>query len=158
MTNYFTLLELPEQFALADSDLRQHYFALQRKYHPDNAKDNSERLRFIQLSADINAAYNTLKNPHLRLYYLLKLQGVDLLAENNNLNPPAHILLEVMELREEAMEAKDKVAFISKLDTLEESLISQATHMLDAGELNHATNAALRLRYIHKIKEDFVSH
>lgn len=156
MTNYFTLLELPEQFSLADSDLRRNYFSAQRKYHPDNAKNDSERLRFIQISADINAAYNTLKNPHLRLYYLLKLQGVDLLAENNNVNPPTHILLEAMELREEATEAQDKVAFINKLETLEQSLISQATHMLEAGELNHATNAALRLRYIHKIKEDFV--
>ncbi|MFM7853251.1 MAG: Fe-S protein assembly co-chaperone HscB, partial [Flammeovirgaceae bacterium] len=78
--------------SLDEAVIRNQYFAKQRQFHPDNAKNDKQRFEFLQISADINTAYHILKSPENRLYYLLKLQGVDILHEHNAPAPSPVIL------------------------------------------------------------------
>ncbi|MDE3060186.1 MAG: Fe-S protein assembly co-chaperone HscB [Pseudomonadota bacterium] len=101
--HYFTLLNLPPTFDLDLSALESAYFTAQRQYHPDRfvGKPPSERTAALQHSADINKAYDTLKDPLKRAQYLLHLQGIAVGTEADSVKPSQEILVEAMELREE---------------------------------------------------------
>jgi molecular chaperone HscB len=154
MKNYFEMLDLPKSPSLDEVLIRNQYFAKQRQFHPDNAKNSKQRLEFLQISADINAAYHTLKSPENRLYYLLKLQGVDILSEHNMQSPSPAILMEAMELREEMLEANSdeaKQQFAQKLQAMRDELLNKAITAFENNDLQQATNHAMRLRYLSKI-------
>lgn len=77
MTNYFVLFGLQESFAIDLNDLAQRYRDLQRAIHPDrfaNSSDN-ERLLSVNRAAELNDAYQTLKDAVLRARYLWQLRG-----------------------------------------------------------------------------------
>lgn len=84
MADYFQLLGLPRSFDVDMTLLNQNYFKLQQEFHPDKNKDGAAR------SAELNQAYNTLKNRLLRAEYLA----------GGNLEASPALLMEVMELRE----------------------------------------------------------
>ncbi|ERM62147.1 cobalamin (5'-phosphate) synthase, partial [Vibrio mimicus CAIM 1883] len=100
--NYFELFGLPIQFELDGSLLSSQFRTLQKRFHPDNFATASERDRLlaVQQAAQINDAYQTLKDPIRRAEYLLSLQGIEMNAEQQTLQDPM-FLMEQMELREE---------------------------------------------------------
>ena len=65
--NYFELFGLPSQFALDGSLLSSQFRELQKRFHPDNFATASERDRLmaVQKAAQINDAYQVLKNPKM---------------------------------------------------------------------------------------------
>jgi len=63
----------------------------------------------MQMAAQVNEAYRTLKNPVRRASYLLGLNGVDPSFETNTAMPP-EFLMEQMDLREKLEEAQDATA------------------------------------------------
>ena len=71
MTDYFALLRQPHQPHLDDSALEQAFRERARLLHPDAAGAN-EGDEFAQL----NTAFNVLRDPRLRLRHLLELEGV----------------------------------------------------------------------------------
>ncbi len=85
--NYFELFGLPIQFELDGSLLSSQFRALQKRFHPDNFATASERDRLmaVQQAAQINDAYQTLKDPLRRAEYLLSLQGIEMNAEQQTL-------------------------------------------------------------------------
>ena len=104
--NYFELFNLPVAFDLDSADLAARYRELQRRFHPDRfaSAPAPERLLSVQLTAQINAAFQTLKDPVARARYLLGLQGVDTDQETDTSMSPV-FLMEQMELREALAEA-----------------------------------------------------
>ena len=104
--NYFELFDLPVAFDLDSAELAVRYRELQRRFHPDRfaSAPAPERLLSVQLTAQINAAFQTLKDPVARARYLLGLQGVDTDQETDTSMSPA-FLMEQMELREALAEA-----------------------------------------------------
>jgi molecular chaperone HscB len=155
MENYFTLLGVAETTELDTHSVRDAYFAAQRRFHPDKASTPAERLHFLQLSADINAAYRTLRDEDSRLFYLLKLRGVDVLAEGSAAPPtPSCILMECMDWREQMMEAETEVAKAAvraALTSAKDSARMAAISALEKGDLSHAASSALRVRYLSKV-------
>lgn len=100
--NHFELFGLPVAFAVDVDDLTARYRELQRRIHPDkfaNASDHERRLS-LQMTALVNEAYQTLKQPVRRARYLLSLHGVDVGSETDTAMNPA-FLAEQMEWREE---------------------------------------------------------
>ena len=100
--NYFELFELPFQFELNVDEMADTYRQLQRQVHPDkfaNA-DGHQQLLAVQKSAEVNDAFQTLKNPLSRAEYMLAEQGVDIQIEQKTLQDPM-FLIQQMELREE---------------------------------------------------------
>lgn len=106
--NYFELFGLPVTFDLDVADLAARYRELQRRFHPDRFASSPEpdRRLSLQLTAQINAAFQALKDPVARARYLLGLQGVDT-GEDTDTAMDTAFLMEQMELRESLAEARD---------------------------------------------------
>jgi molecular chaperone HscB len=105
--NYFELFGLPSTFNLDIAELAARYRDLQRRFHPDRFASASEpeRRLSLQLTAQVNAAFQTLKDPVARARYLLGLQGIDT-GENTDTAMDTAFLMEQMELREDLAEAR----------------------------------------------------
>jgi len=105
--NYFELFELPVSFDLDTAELASRYRSLQRQFHPDRfaAAPEADRRRAMQMTAQINAAFQTLKDEVARGRYILRLHGVSTDEETDTRMDPA-FLMEQMELREALDEAR----------------------------------------------------
>ena len=105
--NYFELFGLPENFTLDVAELTSRYRELQRRFHPDRfvSAPEAERRLSIQLTAQINAAYQTLRDEVARGRYLLSLQGVST-DEDTDTRMDPEFLMEQMELREALDDAR----------------------------------------------------
>lgn len=132
--NYFELFGLPASYAIDLADLSSRYRELQRRFHPDRfaAAPESERRLSVQMTAQINAAYQTLRDRVARGRYLLGLKGVRTDEETDTRMDPA-FLMEQMELREaldEARGATDREARCSALQERVDELLDSKTAML----------------------------
>ena len=78
MQNYFELLKIDAAFNLDAGALQQAYIRAQQQCHPDRmvGKSEAERAKAMQLTMDVNQAYETLKSPRRRAEHLLALQGI----------------------------------------------------------------------------------
>jgi len=105
--NFFELFGLPVSFDLDTADLAARYRDLQRRFHPDRyatATDQERRLS-LQITAQINQGFQTLKEPLSRGRYLLALRGVST-DEDTDTVMDSDFLMEQMELRESLDEAR----------------------------------------------------
>jgi molecular chaperone HscB len=123
--DYYALLGIEEQFHLDVKALRQAYLSRARTAHPDHhattAADTSVSAASetttdaTTASASLNAAYQTLLDPHQRLAYLLARYGlVDPDGKSNAVLPQA-FLMEMMALNDAIAElphtqAADQIA------------------------------------------------
>jgi molecular chaperone HscB len=106
MADHFERLGLARTFALTPADVERNYLARSREVHPDfhqAASAGSERAS-TELSALLNAAYATLRDPFRRAEYLLQLEGGPGAAEQKEMAPA--FLMEMLELRERIEEAR----------------------------------------------------
>ena len=99
--DHFTLLGLPERYAVDPALLEARYRELQSRVHPDRfaAGSEAERRVAMQWAARANEAYRTLRDPVGRARYLLALKGFDT-GEETNTAMPADFLMQQMEWRE----------------------------------------------------------
>ena len=99
--NYFQLFAIEVSFDVDVNHLSQSYQTLQKAVHPDRFAHASsqEQLLAVQKSAEINDAYQTLKQPLKRAEYILTLRGVDMPNEQQSFSDTA-FLMQQMELRE----------------------------------------------------------
>lgn len=123
-TNYFQLFDLPATFDLDVGTLLPRYRELQRQFHPDRfAAEPADRQReAVQKAADINTAFNSLKDPVARARHLLALAGHPLETESATVSD-TDFLMAQMDLREQLEEAED-------MDQLAD-LREEATEWLD---------------------------
>jgi len=111
LKNHFELFGLSPAYALDLANLDRVYRDIQSQVHPDRFAHagDAERRASMQMAAQVNEAYRTLKNPVRRASYLLGLNGVDPSFETNTAMPP-EFLMEQMDLREKLEEAQDATA------------------------------------------------
>ncbi len=121
--NYFELFGLPVSFEVDVADLATRYRELQRRFHPDRYASASEpeRRLSLQLTAQVNAALQTLKDPVARARYLLSLQGVDT-GEDTDTAMDTAFLMEQMELREGLARARQEADRQPRLAALREKI------------------------------------
>ena len=105
--NYFQLFGIEVVFDVDLSQLSQIYQTLQKAVHPDKFAHASsqEQLIAVQKSAEINDAYQTLKQPLKRAEYLLTLRGIEMPSEQKSFSDIS-FLMRQMELREMLAEVK----------------------------------------------------
>ena len=103
--NLFQLYELPVSFSTDKTKVKQQYFLLSRKYHPDFFGDATaaEQAAVLEQSSLVNKAYKTFNNQDETIKYVLQLKG---LLEEDKYALPNDFLMEMMELNEELMDAK----------------------------------------------------
>jgi molecular chaperone HscB len=101
--------------------LEQKFLRLSWKLHPDNFVNASEEERDISLkrSSELNDAYRVLRDPLVRVEYLLEIEGQRKEGETKQQAPP-ELLEEVFELNEsldELREAKESGGDLGALKT-----------------------------------------
>lgn len=138
MFDAFALFNLERAFALDEAALHQRYLALQREFHPDRSPEN--KIAMLQKSADINKAYQILKNPVSRAEHLL-------IAEEK---PNQELLMEAMEQREALAEATTQ----SALDKLKKENVEAIKDCILQLEKNLDAQTVLRLKYLTKFSEE----
>ena len=102
--NYFELYEIPISFSPNQEVIKQKFYALSKKYHPDFYINESEEKQeeVLELSTLNNKAFQVLKDDQKRLHYVLELKGH--LVEGENYSLPQSFLMEMMEVNEAIME------------------------------------------------------
>jgi molecular chaperone HscB len=161
--NHFQLFELPATFDVDLQQLTERYRDLQRAVHPDryaNASEQERRLA-MQRTAQLNEAFQVLKNPLSRARYLLELKGVDFNNERDTQQDPM-FLMEQMELREaleELQTTDDPLANISGImQTIagrEKQLFEEIRDLLQAGTDLKAAKAVIhKLQFMQKLRQE----
>ncbi len=99
--DYFAFFGLPQKLKIDEAGLEQRFHQLSWKLHPDNFVKASEFERNLALerSSELNDAYRTLREPVLRVEYLLLREGVRKEGTTKQQAPP-ELLEEVFELNE----------------------------------------------------------
>lgn len=160
--NHFELFGLPSQFKLDGSLLSYQFRELQKRFHPDNFATGSERDRLmaVQKAAQINDAYQVLKNPISRAEYILAEQGVEIRGEQQTMQDPM-FLMEQMELREELEEIADSTDpesalfdFDSKVSKMYKQHLASVEQELDDGLWAEAADRVRKLKFIAKLKNE----
>ncbi|CAH6794236.1 (Fe-S) cluster biosynthesis co-chaperone HscB [Vibrio chagasii] len=160
--NHFELFGLPLQFQLDGSLLSSQFRDLQRQFHPDKFATASERDRLlaVQKAAQINDAYQVLKNPISRAEYLLVQHGEDIRGEQQTLQDPM-FLMEQMELREELEDIADSsdpedalFAFEGKVSKMYKQQLSAIQQELDSQAWLEAADRVRKLKFIAKLKNE----
>ncbi|WP_394176349.1 co-chaperone HscB [Thalassotalea litorea] len=160
--NYFELFGLEADFSIDLTSLATTYQALQKTVHPDRFAHSSgqEQMLAVQKSAQINDAYETLKNPIQRGKYLLQQRGAELPNEQQSFQD-VNFLMVQMELREMLAEIKFASDVDAALMSAQESLDIQSKQLwqefeqqLDAQTdvANQQAGETLRkLKFYHKL-------
>jgi molecular chaperone HscB len=115
MQDAFHRLRLPRRFVLDAGELERAYLAHSRAVHPDFhlAGASADLDASLELSAAVNEAYNTLRDPFARAEHLLALEGGPSAGEHRQM-PPV-FLAEMLDAREEIEQARGKPAEIERL-------------------------------------------
>jgi len=122
--NYFEIFGLSEIFDIDITAIKDRYHDLQQQLHPDryaSATDQEKRLS-VQMTALVNEAFQTLKDPLRRGRYLLQLKGFDTDEEVDTAMDPA-FLMQQMELRESLDSACESGNPLSGLDALAKQVV-----------------------------------
>ncbi len=158
--NHFELFGLPFQFELDGGLLSTQFRELQRRFHPDNFATASERDRLmsVQKAAQINDAFQTLKNPISRAEYMLSEQDMDIRGEQKTLQDP-EFLMQQMELREELEEISDAsdpesalFDFEQQTTALYKSQLTALEQLLNQEDWEEAADAVRKLKFIDKLR------
>jgi molecular chaperone HscB len=163
--NYFQLFNITPSFELDLNVLSSSYQTLQKTVHPDNfahASEQDQRLA-VQKSAQVNDAYQTLKNPLKRAEYMLIERGVDMPNEQQSFGD-TRFLMHQMELREMLEDIKSssnpEVALLDAQVTLDKEYLALLQIMkTQLQENNQASNNAAcdnlrKLKFYQKLNID----
>ena len=155
----FELFDLPARYSQDLAVLDARWKALQRQAHPDKfaAEGPAAQRVAAQWSARINEAYRRLKDPLQRAAYLCELNGAPINAENNTAMPAA-FLMQQMQLREQADEARSPADF-DALEALARQMQRDMQRTLEqqidvAQDWAAAAQSVRALMFLHKLGDD----
>jgi molecular chaperone HscB len=143
--NYFELYELPVSFNPDQQLVKQKFYELSKKFHPDFYINEGQEKQdeVLELSTVNNKAFQVLKDPQKRLHYILELKGI--LIEGENYALPQSFLMEMMEVNEALMElefdadAKKLTELKDQIAAIESDLNSELT--ASTSSFDHITTA-----------------
>lgn len=95
--DYFDLYEMKPTLNPDPAALRNAYYALSRKYHPDRAA-GADQLELLTRSAQVNEGYRLMTDADALMGYVLRREGV--VADNEPYQLPPDFLMEMLELNE----------------------------------------------------------
>lgn len=167
--DYFELYGLPVSFNPDLKLVKQKFYELSKKYHPDFFINETEakQQEVLELSTLNNKAFQVLNDPQKRIHYILSLKG--LLEEGENYKLPQSFLMEMMEVNEALMDLQfdPDAARLSQvkqeIDNIEASLNREsnalaATYDQQDPAAQEATLLAIkdlyyRSKYLYRIRE-----
>jgi molecular chaperone HscB len=128
--NHFERLGLPRRFSLSPADVEREYLARSRDVHPDYHQLGTagEERASTEMSALLNEAYATLRDPFRRAEYLLLLEGGPSASESKEMAPA--FLEEILELRMRIEEARESGAGSADAAGLQQELAARRGALL----------------------------
>ncbi|HEX3148792.1 MAG TPA: Fe-S protein assembly co-chaperone HscB [Gemmataceae bacterium] len=133
--DFFDRVGLPRRFAVDAAALEQAYLARSRALHPDYHRlgSSADQAASTELSASLNEAYTTLKDPFKRAEYLLQLAGGPTAGEYKDV--PGDFLNEMLETRMGIAELSPgspaAAALEKQLTDRRDTLLAKVGSMLD---------------------------
>lgn len=165
--NYFELFELPVTLQPDENLIKQKYYELSRRYHPDmHTRDTpGEQAEMLERAALVNQALKVLSNRQELLRYVLEQKG--LLTADEKYELPEIFLMEMMEINEKMMELEfdpDEEAIAAlyiQVKEMEQELYSRVQPLIavfgeGAGEeemMEKLKELYFRQKYLLKIQE-----
>jgi molecular chaperone HscB len=153
---FYEAFGLEAALSIDTEDLKKRFYERSRQWHPDRFSRASaaEQEKALEMTAVLNDAFRTLRDPIARAEYFLKENGIELSKE-----APPELLEEVFELnmaleelrdgdestRPQLVEARDR--FVAMRDSIDQSL----TATTDLEEVRSLLN---RRRYIRNLIRD----
>ncbi len=134
---YFELFDIPVQLQVDKASLREKYFELSRKFHPDYFVNNSseDQGNALESSALLNKAFKTFSSIDETLKYVLQEKGLLQEEEKYQLSP--EFLMEMMELNEAVSDANisdnpsDRINIIGQLKETEKELYEPVQNIIE---------------------------
>ena len=122
-SDYFAMFEIPRKLWIEMGALEKKFLQLSWKLHPDNYVNASPEEREISLkrSSELNDAYRTLREPVVRVEYLLAIEGARVEGKSKQQAPP-ELLEEVFELNESLDELREAKAASGDTSVLKQRL------------------------------------
>ncbi len=164
--NYFELYELPISFSPNSALVKNKFYELSKKYHPDRFTLSSaeEANNALEMAALNNAAYKTFSNKEAIVAYVLKLKEV--LQDEEKHSLPPSFLMEIMDLNEAVSDYEmsqkeadkiqvinDWVAHMNNLQTKMEQCIQEYDTTQETALLNQIKDFYFRQKYLLRIRE-----
>ena len=167
--DYFELYGLPVTFNPDPKIVRQKFYELSKKYHPDFYINESEEKQeeVLQLSTLNNKAFQVFGDLQRRIHYVLTLKGM--LAEGDHYALPQSFLMEMMDVNEALMELQfepdpEKLASItSEISAIETALQNELKDLTVAYDsqspegqdmtLKAIKDLYYRNKYLYRIRE-----
>jgi molecular chaperone HscB len=122
--NYFEVFGLTRRLAIDGAELQRRFYELSRRHHPDFHVGASPEAQAeaLEVSARLNAAYRTLRDPIARIEYLVRLEEGRETREGAVVKPtaPPEVLAEMFEIQEALAEAKAGALDDATRETLRE--------------------------------------
>ncbi|XP_076244931.1 iron-sulfur cluster co-chaperone protein HscB-like protein, mitochondrial [Calliopsis andreniformis] len=152
---YFDIIGIPKSYDVTVTEIQKKYKELQKLLHPDKFGNKTEKEKQLSenLSSLVNKAYSTLSHPLKRGLYMLKLNGITISEETDNMN--AEFLMEIMEKNEEIDDALNDVAKIKKIMQENETMLNDMSMEIgDAFRQNNIKQAEtllIRMKYYDSI-------
>jgi molecular chaperone HscB len=114
--DYFDVFGLPKILGIDLAALEKKFHELSRKYHPDyfSTASPAEKTQAVRMTALLNDAYRTLRQPVRRVEYLLTLNGL----KSDGSKVPQALLMEVFEINEQLEDVKAGRASVEEIDSL----------------------------------------
>ena len=160
MANHFSSFDLDPAFSIDVAILEQRYEQLMTICHPDRfaAAPAFEQRAAAKRAADINEAFNVLKQPVSRAGHLLQLAGVDLPALERQPADP-EFLFEQMMLREKVQEFNDlnPDAAAELTSEIEDAYINTQAKFVrhfEAGDISAASAAWVEFHFQQKLSNE----
>jgi molecular chaperone HscB len=155
--NYFDLFALPHSFEIDLAKLSAAFQSLQKTAHPDKFAHTSsqQQLLAVQKSANINDAYQTLKNPLKRAEYMLQQRGTDMPSEQASFQDTRFLMrqMELHEMLEELAQADDLEGAVNEanevLDNEYQTLFCQLQQLMQD---NNVTSDKMACEIVRKLK------
>src|SRR5688572_22126430 len=159
--NHFDRLGLPRRFALDTAAVERAYLARSRELHPDYHRlgSSAEQAASTELSAGLNEAYTTLKDPFRRAEYLLTLEGGPSAGDLKDV--PPEFLEEMLDLRMEIAgltpDSPAAAAMESQFADRRDALLARVGALLDGTNPNRLVEARRLLnatKYVRNLVRD----
>src|SRR5438876_3995305 len=95
--DHFEVFGLPRRLAIDTAELQRKFYELSRRHHPDfhQTAPPEEQARALEASARLNAAYRALRDPILRVEYLVRLEERSE-EHTSELQSPVHLVCRLL--------------------------------------------------------------
>ncbi len=155
--NHFELFQNAVTFDIDINKLSESYRNLQRTIHPDkyaNAPERERRLA-MQRAAQINEAFQTLKNPITRALYILQLQGINTNDEYHTTMDGDFLMMQ-MELREQLAEItqlEQLNGFLSRIEQYQDDLNQKLSQQFAEDDWQQAHDSVRQFQFFNRLHE-----